>query len=249
MKVDKMNRTMWVLGGAIAVVLVVIIVIAVLSISKNADQGNENNTNVANKQTEQQTEEAVPTPTPEPEQTDAPSTEEATPTPTEEPTPTPTEEPTTENQTVLSVIYSEDFEDAAHDFVSRGTELLELTEDAHDSAYALRVINRTNTWNGPKVPMDAYMEAGKSYYVEAWAKFESDTDTTDTLQISLQYNNAEGEKYNTIAFDTATVGEWIKLSGYVQVPEDSTGGVYVYLESNGTNYNNLYLDDFKVAVE
>lgn len=247
MKVDKMNRTMWVLGGAIAVVLVIIIVIAVISVSKNANQGSENSNGAVSGETGDQTAEHTEAATPTPEPSDEPSSEtEATPTPE----PTPTEEPSSEEQTVLTVIYSEDFEDGAHEFVSRGNELLELVEDAYSGAYALRIIGRTNTWNGAKVSMDNYFEVGRTFYVEAYVKFESDTDTNDTLQLSLQYNNAEGEKYSTIGNAVCTAGEWTKISGYIQVPEDCTGSMYLYLETNdGTKLNNIYLDDFKVAIE
>lgn len=138
------------------------------------------------------------------------------------------------------------FEDQqAGGFVGRaGTETLTVTnEENHTSggAYALKVENRTNTWHGPTLRVEKYVDKGYEYTISAWVKLISPA--SSQLQLSTQVGNTS-PSYNTVLSKTITTGDgWVLYEGKYRYSSVGDEFLTLYVESSNNSTASFYIDD------
>jgi len=139
------------------------------------------------------------------------------------------------------------FEDqTAGGFVGRaGTETLTVTNEANHTqggSYALKVENRTDTWHGPSLRVEKYVDKGYEYKVTAWVKLISPA--SSQLQLSTQVG--DGSSANYVQLSAKTIGTndgWLQYEGTYRY--NSVGGEYltIYVESSNNSTASFYIDD------
>ncbi len=139
-----------------------------------------------------------------------------------------------------------DFEDQAlSGFEGRnGEETLTITDEANhteNGAYALKVEDRGDTWHGPSLRVEEYVDQGQEYNISAWVKLIS-PDSAE-LQLSTQVGEGDGASYNNIQGTTVSKEDgWVKLEGTYRY--SSIGGEHltIYVESSNSS-DTFYIDD------
>ncbi|CAN7317981.1 endo-1,4-beta-xylanase [Paenibacillus sp. LjRoot153] len=138
------------------------------------------------------------------------------------------------------------FEDqTAGGFVGRkGTETLTVTNEANHTesgTRALKVEGRAETWHGPSLRVEKYVDKGYEYKITAWVKLISPG--SSQLQLSTQVGNTSAS-YNTIDKKTiSTEDGWVKFEGtyrYNTVPDEFLS---LYVESASSKDASFYIDD------
>jgi len=105
---------------------------------------------------------------------------------------------------------------------------------------ALKVENRSQSWHGPSLQVEPYVDPGHEYRVTVWAKLISPA--TATLQLSTQIGSGSGASFVNLASATATAdGDWVKLEGTYRY-FNAAGGLSVYVESSNPTAS-FYIDD------
>ncbi|HEX9059295.1 MAG TPA: carbohydrate binding domain-containing protein, partial [Clostridia bacterium] len=136
------------------------------------------------------------------------------------------------------------FEDqTANGFTGRGgVETLEVTnEAAHNGAYSLKVTGRTQSWNGPSLNVDKYIDQGNEYTITAWVKLISPSSTQ--LSISTQVGNGDGASYvNLQSQAVSTDSGWVQLQGKYRYNNTSSNYETIYVESSNATAS-FYIDD------
>lgn len=142
-----------------------------------------------------------------------------------------------------------DFEDGtAGGFEARGgTEVLTVTDEANHTeggTKALKVEGRSETWHGPSLRVEKYIDRGHEYSISAWVKLISPSSAQ--IQLSTQIGNGDGASYNNLQGKTiSTADGWVKFEGTYRY--DSVGGEYVtiYVESSNNAEASFYIDDIR----
>jgi endo-1,4-beta-xylanase len=126
----------------------------------------------------------------------------------------------------------------------KGTETLTVTNEANHSdggTSALKVEGRSETWHGPTLRVEKYVDKGYEYKITAWVKLISPG--SSQLQLSTQVGNASAS-YNTVDKKTiSTEDGWVKFEGtyrYNTVPDEFLS---IYIESASSKDASFYIDD------
>ena len=141
--------------------------------------------------------------------------------------------------------YFYDFEDGdVSAFSKRGdtdTSVISAYVDS-EQGNVMAVTGRTNNWNGPQIRVDTILEPGVKYKVSAKVK----TAWYNTVNISMQKNDAEGNaSYSNLAKGVSQ-GDWITISTKFTLSQ-TEGSTYLYIE--GSDGADLYVDDFSIEAE
>ena len=118
-------------------------------------------------------------------------------------------------------------------FFSRGDSKLEVQKkEVHDGKNALLVTGRTASWNGASFDVSDFL--GQTIEISAWVKCDD-----KTVKVSADIDG----KWPNIATTTTGDGQWHKIYGTYQLPDDMTA-LSLYFESEGTK--DIYVDDVEV---
>jgi endo-1,4-beta-xylanase len=122
-----------------------------------------------------------------------------------------------------------------------GATLVRSSAKVHSGAFAAQSTGRSATWMGPSV----FLPTGEgSYSVQAFALQDSTSSLDLVLSGSLTCNGVQ--TFPTIATRSAAGGEWVDMSGTLDVPAGCTS-VQLYVQQNGgAAFPDLYLDDVAV---
>lgn len=126
-----------------------------------------------------------------------------------------------------------------------GTEKLTLTgEENHtqNGSYALKVENRSATWNGPSLRVEKYVDKGSEYTISAWVKLIDPA--SSQLQLSTQTGSGSSANYVALSPKTISTSDgWVKFEGSYRY--NSVGGEYLtlYIESSNHATASFYIDD------
>ena len=139
------------------------------------------------------------------------------------------------------------FEDQdAGGFVGRGgNETLTVTDEANHTeggSYALKVEGRSETWNGPALRVESYVDKGAEYKISAWVKLIDPA--LSQLQLSTQVGNGGSANYVTLDAKTVSADDgWVYFEGTYRY--NSVGGEYltIYVESSSNKTASFYIDD------
>ncbi|MGN1036475.1 MAG: endo-1,4-beta-xylanase, partial [Ruminococcus sp.] len=150
-----------------------------------------------------------------------------------------------EDTTADDVIFSSGFEDDSDvsAFTGRGgVESISVTKDsAHTGEGSMLISDREKNWNGPQFLLDERCEAGVEYVVSAWVR----TEWYNTVNLSMEYTDASGERHYNNLKSVVSQGDWAEITETkLSFSEDMTN-VYIYFECSDTA--NIYIDDFKLA--
>lgn len=142
-----------------------------------------------------------------------------------------------------AALYCADFEDGKNDFSGRGgVETLEIqSETAHGGSGALKVSGRTESWNGPQLPVSDILQAGTEYSVSAFAM----TDHAGRLVLSCQYDDASGTTVYDNIMGMDNDGNWAEYSTKFSFPADAAN-MYLYFEADDAGAA-IYVDDFMIC--
>ncbi|MDQ0192073.1 endo-1,4-beta-xylanase [Paenibacillus wynnii] len=157
-------------------------------------------------------------------------------------TPTPTPEPSRDPALPFTTVTFED--QTAGDFAGRaGTETLTASNEANhsvDGAYALKVEGRTNSWHGPALRVEKYVDKGYEYKVSFWVKMISPA--SSQLSLSTQVGNTSAS-YNTLTSKTISISDdWVQLQGTYRYTTVSDEFLTIYVESSNATAS-FYIDD------
>ncbi|MEK3876162.1 endo-1,4-beta-xylanase [Paenibacillus sp. FSL M7-0420] len=163
---------------------------------------------------------------------------------TTESTPGGGEEPVREPALPFSTVTFEDQQEGG--FTGRaGTETLTVTNEANHTeggSYSLKVEGRSNTWHGPSLRVEKYVDKGSEYTLSAWVKLIEPASAQ--LQLSTQVGTDSSASYVTLSPKTiSTADGWVKYEGSYRY--NSVGGEYLtlYIESSNNAIASFYIDD------
>lgn len=126
-----------------------------------------------------------------------------------------------------------------------GTEKLTVTTEANHTAggaTALKVEGRSDSWHGPTLRVENYVDLGQEYEISAWVKLIEPASTT--LRLSTQVGQGSGASYNSVTSTTVNVSDgWAKLQGTYRF--NSAGDEYltIYVEAPDSKTASFYIDD------
>lgn len=126
-----------------------------------------------------------------------------------------------------------------------GTETLTVVEvENHtvDGTKALKVENRTNTWHGPALRVEQYVDKGAEYKISAWVKLISPD--SSQLQLSTQVGDGDSASYNNLEGKTVSTADgWVKLEGTYRYSSVGNEFLTIYVESTNNSTASFYIDD------
>ncbi|GAE93917.1 endo-1,4-beta-xylanase A precursor [Gracilibacillus boraciitolerans JCM 21714] len=99
-----------------------------------------------------------------------------------------------------------------------------------------------DTWHGPSLRVEEYVDQGQEYDISAWVKLISPE--SSQLQLSTQVGDGDGASYNNLQGKTiSTEDGWVKLEGTYRY--SSVGGEFlsIYVESSNNSTASFYIDD------
>ncbi|GJM78390.1 hypothetical protein HMSSN139_08860 [Paenibacillus sp. HMSSN-139] len=126
-----------------------------------------------------------------------------------------------------------------------GTETLTVTNEANHTpggSYALKVEGRTNTWHGPTLRVEKYVDQGAEYKISAWVKLIDPA--SSQLQLSTQIGEGSSANYVALSPKTLSTGDnWVQFEGTYRY--NSVGGEFltIYVESSNNATASFYIDD------
>lgn len=131
------------------------------------------------------------------------------------------------------------------DFEGRaGTETLTVTNEANHTdggSYALKVENRSNTWHGPTLRVEKYVDKGYEYKISAWVKLISPE--SSQLQLSTQVGSTSPSYNNLQAQTISTSDGWVLFEGTYRYTSVSDEYLTIYVESSNNSTASFYIDD------
>ena len=140
------------------------------------------------------------------------------------------------------------FEQSSEGFSGRGgASVATTTSEAYAGEKSLSCTGRTNSWHGATHSLNAKMcKPGQEYSFSAAIKY-TDGSATDTFHFSLEYKDSAGEtKYDKIATETVTKGDWVQLSNAsYKIPEGATN-MQIYFETD-TSSTSFFVDEVIIA--
>ncbi|MBQ7130975.1 MAG: endo-1,4-beta-xylanase [Oscillospiraceae bacterium] len=142
------------------------------------------------------------------------------------------------------------FESSTEGWSGRASENLEVsTKWAQSGSSSLYISNRTSYWNG--AAMYNTLEPGGTYYISAYVLYDNSSYSSQSFQLSLQYDSAGSPQYPAIATKTAYNCSWLELSGEVTIPTDAENISFYVQTAYTTNPTDqdlmpFYLDNVSV---
>ncbi|MFJ5761646.1 endo-1,4-beta-xylanase [Neobacillus sp. NPDC093182] len=128
-----------------------------------------------------------------------------------------------------------------------GSETLTVTNEANHTeggSYALKVENRSNTWHGPTLRVEKYVDKGSEYKISVWVKLISPE--TSQLQLSTQVGNGGSASYNNLQGKTVSTEDgWVQFEGTYRYSSVGDEFLTIYVESSNNSTASLYIDDIK----
>ncbi|TYP76771.1 endo-1,4-beta-xylanase [Paenibacillus methanolicus] len=129
-----------------------------------------------------------------------------------------------------------------------GTETLTVTNEANHTeggSYALKVEGRTQTWNGPALRVEPFVDQGYEYKISAWVKLISPA--SSQLQLSTQVGEGNTASYNSLQGKTIRAEDgWVLLEGSYRYSSLGDGFVTIYVESASDATASFYIDDIRM---
>ncbi len=121
----------------------------------------------------------------------------------------------------------------------------------HGGSQSLYVTERSQSWHGVSAASDE-LEAGGSYTFSTYVGYNSQTYTSATFVLGLQYTLDGDTKYDNLAEVKAESGKWAQLSKSFTIPEGAQKiSLYVQTEYNETpeakDKISFYLDDAELT--
>jgi endo-1,4-beta-xylanase len=144
-----------------------------------------------------------------------------------------------------------DFEDkTTQGFSGRGgPERLTVTDEANvtkDGKYSLKVEKRSESWHGPSLRIEKYVEEGGEYKFSAYVKLIEPASAQITL--STQIGSGSSATYANITQQNVSTGSgWVKLEGLYRYSMKSDY-ITIYIESSSPNAS-FYIDDISAELE
>ncbi len=143
-----------------------------------------------------------------------------------------------------NVLDNPGFEQGRQGWYSRTCAIKVVSLPVNSGNGSLKVLRRTQTWQGAKQSLFGKIAEGKPYKVSAWVKL--DNANSDLVSISVEKQDDSGINYINVANTTATDTAWIQLSGEFTL--NVTGALTVldiYFEGPKPGVN-FYIDDVQV---
>jgi endo-1,4-beta-xylanase len=126
-----------------------------------------------------------------------------------------------------------------------GTEKLTVTDEANHTdggKYALKVEGRSDTWHGPSLNVEKYVDEGMEYKISVWVKLIEPAITQ--IQLSTQIGNGDGANYVNLAPKTISKSDgWVLFEGQYRYNNASSGYLTIYVESANNATASFYIDD------
>lgn len=139
------------------------------------------------------------------------------------------------------------FEDGtAQGFKGRaGTETLTVTDEANHTdggKYALKVEGRADTWHGPSLNVEKFVDEGMEYKISVWVRLIEPA--TTQIQLSTQIGSGDGANYVNLAPKTISTNDgWVQFEGTYRYSNTSSGYLTIYVESANNATASFYIDD------
>lgn len=125
-----------------------------------------------------------------------------------------------------------------------GSEVLAVTDEANHTEggrYSLKTGNRTETWHGPSIRVDKYVEEGAEYKITAYVRLIEPSSAQ--IQLSTQIGSGSGANYVNIAQQTVGTGDgWVSLEGTYRY-NMANDYITIYFESSTSAQASFYIDD------
>ena len=149
-------------------------------------------------------------------------------------------------QAALKVISFED--KTTQGFSGRGgSEVLTVTDEANvteGGQYSLKVTGRTETWHGPSLRIEEYVEEGAEYKFAVRVKLIEPLSAQ--IMLSTQIGNGSDANYVNIAQHVlGTSDGWVTLEGSYRYSAKNDY-ITIYVESANANAS-FYIDDISIA--
>ncbi|MCI3926988.1 endo-1,4-beta-xylanase [Paenibacillus sp. TRM 82003] len=126
-----------------------------------------------------------------------------------------------------------------------GTETLTVTDEANHTeggSKALKVEGRSNTWHGPALRVEKFVDKGYEYKISAWVKLISPD--SSQLQLSTQVGEGSGASYNNLLGQTiSTADGWTLYEGTHRYSSVGDEFLTIYVESSNNSEASFYIDD------
>lgn len=124
-----------------------------------------------------------------------------------------------------------------------GSEVLTVTDEANatkDGKYSLKVTNRSETWHGPSLRIDNYVEEGAEYKFSVNVKLIEPASAQ--IMLSTQIGNGSGASYANLAQRNLRVEDgWAEITGSYRYNTKSDY-ITIYVESSVPQAS-FYIDD------
>ncbi len=134
---------------------------------------------------------------------------------------------------------NENFEGDSHLAIPRGDTVLEIIPDGVNNSNALKISNRTDSWNGVNFEADAFR--GNSIKVNAAIKSAG-----PATRISIQYDVDGNTTYNWIVSVATGSDSFITANGAYDVPGNAEN-IIIYIE--GDTLDDIFLDNFTAEID
>lgn len=116
------------------------------------------------------------------------------------------------------------------------------TVKSHSGSRSAYLTNRTATWNGIVQSVAGVLQNTNTYYVSAWVLI--DNATNQSVNLTLQKNDASGLSYTHIAACTGNSNTWTQMTGNFTLNiVGALTNLTIYIEGPGSNVS-FYADDF-----
>jgi len=126
-----------------------------------------------------------------------------------------------------------------------GTETLTVTNEANRTeggSYALKVEGRTQSWHGPSLRVEKYVDKGYEYKISVWVKLISPASTQ--IQLSTQIGQGSSASYNNVLGKTITTADgWVLYEGTYRYNNVGDEYLTIYMESSSNSTASFYIDD------
>ncbi|HZG83435.1 endo-1,4-beta-xylanase [Paenibacillus sp.] len=126
-----------------------------------------------------------------------------------------------------------------------GTETLTVTNEANRTeggSYSLKVEGRTQSWHGPSLRVEKYVDQGYEYTISVWAKLISPA--SSQIQLSTQIGQGSSASYNNILGQTITTADgWVLYEGKYRYNNVGDEYLTIYVESSNNATASFYIDD------
>jgi len=141
-----------------------------------------------------------------------------------------------------------DFEDGdVSAFSKRGdkdTSVLGISaEKPHSGESCMSVSERSAGWNGPSISLEqVHCEPGVQYVASAWVRVA----WYNTVCLSMQYTDDEGEPHYSNLSSVISQGEWVEIPDTKFSFSDDMHDVSIYIE--GSDNADMWVDDFSLKL-